>query len=71
MPLLLIEENNHGVHEWQAQGAIAQVPQITRPDAFEPTAIDQLAKDGFDAIAYSRQNTSVGSESECCGRSAC
>ncbi len=51
-----IEQDTDDVHEHHAQQAIAQVPQITRPDAFGTTTIGQLSKDGIDAIAHPSQH---------------
>src|SRR5690242_2832887 len=44
------------MHEYHAQQAIAQMPEITRPNPFNPAAIRQLPKDGINAIAHTTQN---------------
>jgi hypothetical protein len=51
--ILLIEPNTQHMHQDQAQDAIAQMPQISRPDAFELTAIGQLSKHDVDEITHS------------------
>lgn len=30
----------------------AEMPEVTRPDPFDVKALDQLADDGFDAVAF-------------------
>ncbi len=51
-----IEQHTNGMHKHHAQQAIAQVPQITSPDALRPTAVRQLSEDGIDAIAHPSQH---------------
>jgi hypothetical protein len=43
------------MHQDFAQQPVGQMPQVTRPDALDGTAIDQLAKDGIDAVADATQ----------------
>src|SRR5579859_5967688 len=46
-----MKQHTHGMHEHHTQQAIAQMPQITGPDAFGTTAVGELSKDRIDAIA--------------------
>jgi len=49
---LQIEQDTRGVHEHHTQQAIAQMPQITRPNSFGSAAIGQLPENGIDARAH-------------------
>src|SRR5579859_1981082 len=54
-----MEEKADRMHQQAAQPAIAQMPQITRPDALHPTPISQLPKDGVDQVPHSPQHRTV------------
>jgi hypothetical protein len=59
--LLLIEEEADGMHQNEAQQAIAQMPQIACPDPLHLTPIRQLTKDRVDEITNpSQDGTLVG-----------
>jgi hypothetical protein len=47
---LLSGPDSRSMHEDLAQEAVAQMPEISCPDALEMGAIDQLAKDGIDPV---------------------
>lgn len=51
-----IEQDTDRVHNHHAQQAIAQMPDITRPNSFDSAAISQLSEDGIDAIADSSEH---------------
>jgi hypothetical protein len=56
---LLIEEKAERMHQNVAQQAVAQMPQITRPDSFHLTAIGQLTKDRIDEVANAPQHRTL------------
>jgi hypothetical protein len=56
MLVLDVEKDSNDMHEHHAQQAIAQMPQIPRPDPFGPTAVDELTENGLNALAHSTQD---------------
>jgi len=56
---LLIEQKAHGVHQKETHQAIAQMPQVTRPDTFHLAAIRQLIEYRIHEIADAAQNRTL------------
>jgi hypothetical protein len=58
---LLSRPNRCCVHEDFPKEAVAQMPKVARPNAFERRVIHELAKHGIDAVApSSNAETSLG-----------
>ncbi len=54
--LLHVKKDRDSMHEHHAQQAIALMLAVACPDPLDPTAIDQLTKDGVAAIAHRPQH---------------
>ena len=54
---MLIEAEAERVHQQSPQNAVAQMPQISRPDALDSPTIGQLPKDGIDERANPAQDS--------------
>src|SRR5579885_1072415 len=57
--IMLVEPNAKGMHQQHAQDAIAQMPQIARPHAFELASIGELPKDRINQIANTTQDRTL------------
>ena len=53
---MLIQEKADRMHQNVAQQAVAQMPEIPRPDPFHLAAIGQLPKDGVDKVTNAPQH---------------
>lgn len=56
---MLVEPNAEGMHQKRTQNAIAQMPQVACPNAFELAAIGELPKNGINPIANLPQNRAL------------
>ena len=45
------------MHEYFAQQAAAQMPQVACPDVLDRTAVHELAKDGINAVAHATESS--------------